>query len=744
MAYKNFLKILTKIVIYLLIAGGAFIMILPFAWMIITSLKTDGEVNSWPPTWTSKNFLPERELNIEISPSTISTKGTLNLSEFRSLSDDTKFDENKIVYYINDDMVRRGTISLVYNNIDYASKEDLKKVYDEINKIKENLKLSDTLSDILKYEKESVENFEKIYFNLYSKNDGFFKKTSIGNSIKSDINSAIRFIDNMISTNINKLPYLKTNENTPISQKEYIESRKEFLNNYLNTLKNELESMKNFFDENARGPGIIKVDESNLYLNKLNNYLSMIEYFDEDDILYRVNNLIEKNLQEPFIINSNSLKTYYIITTSFDKLQKNNINQMDVMFEVPTTQMMYENFIEEFKNSNFDSEIKELVLKIVKESNIKSLKDLVTSEIETEMIKEITNNLADESSQVSLYGKIIRNLSENNGDFENYKYILSYTDSQFLEKQLPKKILDLERILEKRKAYDSFIREFSNFYNNSTSKAKIIKGNQYIDKILYKENSKIEIYFNGIISSWLLDENPSSKVDFSFSEVFKNIFQNYVTAWNAAPFSQYYINTVLMATTTTVLEIIIASMAAFAFAKLNFWGKNIIFTIFLATMMVPGEVLLVPNYITISRFQWLDSYYALIVPWIVSVFAIFLLRQQFMTVPNDLWDAAKIDGSSSWRFLWTVMVPLSKPAILTGALLKFVGSWNAFLWVLIVTKSPEMRTLAVGLQTFRSESGEIYNLLMAASTFSMIPIVIIFIILQRYFVEGIAKSGLKG
>lgn len=161
-------------------------------------------------------------------------------------------------------------------------------------------------------------------------------------------------------------------------------------------------------------------------------------------------------------------------------------------------------------------------------------------------------------------------------------------------------------------------------------------------------------------------------------------------------------------------------------------------------MMVPGEVMLVPNYITISRFHWIDSYYALIVPWVVSVFAIFLLRQQFMTIPNDLWDAAKIDGSSSWRFLWTVMVPLSKPSILTGALLKFVGSWNAFLWVLIVTKSPDMRTLAVGLQTFRSDAGEIYNLLMSASTFSVLPIVLIFIFLQRYFVEGIARSGLKG
>ncbi|KAF2956812.1 ABC transporter permease [Marinitoga sp. 38H-ov] len=199
-----------------------------------------------------------------------------------------------------------------------------------------------------------------------------------------------------------------------------------------------------------------------------------------------------------------------------------------------------------------------------------------------------------------------------------------------------------------------------------------------------------------------------------------------------------------MATSTTILEIIFAAMAAFAFAKLEFWGKNFIFTLFLATMMVPGEVMLVPNFITISKFKWLDTYYALIIPWVVSVFAIFLLRQQFMTIPNDLWDAAKIDGSSSWRFLWTVMVPLSKPALITGALLKFVGSWNAFLWVLIVTKSPEMRTLAVGLQTFTTESGTMYNLLMAASTFSIIPIIILFIFMQKYFVAGIARSGLKG
>jgi multiple sugar transport system permease protein len=668
MTYNNFLKIITKIVIYILVAGGAFIMILPFAWMIMTSLKTDGEVNSWPPTWTSKNFSSERELNLEVTPSTISSRGTLNLSEFRSLSNNTKFNENKVVYYINDDAVRRGKVSLNFENIDYTSVEDLQKVFNKINIVKSQLELSDSLNTIFMYDEENVENFEKIYFKLFSQSDGYFKKTSIGNSIKNNISSAIRFIDNMINNNINRLPYLRTNDNTPESQKEYIENRKSYLVEYLNSLKDELIAMQEYFDENARGMGIISEAESKYYMEKLNSYTSKIEKFEQDDILYRTNTLIEKNLLEPFVINYNSLYVFNDIKKTFEETQDQKIDSLNILFRIPTTEMMYNNFIEDFKSADFDEDIKEIVLNVIDESNIRTLKDLVTAEIESEMIEEISNNLADQSSEVSVYGNILRNLSESEGNFDNYKYILSFNNAKFLESKLPQKRQELERILKLRKSYDEFISDFSNFYNNSTSQAKILSESNYVDKILYKENSKIEIYFNGIISSWLLDEEPVSSVEFTFSEVLKNIFQNYVTAWNAAPFSQYYINTVLMATTTTVFEIIIASMAAFAFAKLNFWGKNIIFTLFLATMMVPGEVLLVPNYITISRFQWLDSYYALIVPWIVSVFAIFLLRQQFMTVPNDLWDAAKIDGSSSWRFLWTVMVPLSKPALLTGAL----------------------------------------------------------------------------
>jgi multiple sugar transport system permease protein len=139
----------------------------------------------------------------------------------------------------------------------------------------------------------------------------------------------------------------------------------------------------------------------------------------------------------------------------------------------------------------------------------------------------------------------------------------------------------------------------------------------------------------------------------------------------------------------------------------------------------------------------MNTYYALIVPWVVSAFTIFLMRQNFMTVPDELLDAAKIDGATKWRFLWTVMVPISRPVIITGALLNFVGSWNAFLWVLIVTNEPSMRTLPVGLQNFSSNAGTIYNQLMAASTFTMIPIVILFLFAQRYFIEGVARSGLK-
>ncbi|MFN4191143.1 MAG: carbohydrate ABC transporter permease, partial [Pseudothermotoga sp.] len=143
------------------------------------------------------------------------------------------------------------------------------------------------------------------------------------------------------------------------------------------------------------------------------------------------------------------------------------------------------------------------------------------------------------------------------------------------------------------------------------------------------------------------------------------------------------------------------------------------------------------------RLGWIDTYYALIIPWIVSVFAIFLMRQHFLTLPSELKDAALIDGCSHFRYLWTIVAPLSKPTIITCALLKFVGSWNAFLWVLIVTNKDRFRTLPVGLQTFSTDVGTVYNQLMAAATFSILPIVILFLFTQKYFIRGVARTGLK-
>lgn len=220
-------------------------------------------------------------------------------------------------------------------------------------------------------------------------------------------------------------------------------------------------------------------------------------------------------------------------------------------------------------------------------------------------------------------------------------------------------------------------------------------------------------------------------------------WQNYVDAWNAAPFARYFLNSFFIAIVTTVGEVLCTVLAAYAFAKMDFFGKNVIFVAFLGTLMIPGEMLLVPNYITMTRLHWIDKYPALIVPWIVSVFGIFLLRQYFLTLPDDLWDAARIDGCGRFRFLWQIMVPLSRPGITTVALLKFIGTWNAFLWVLIMTNSPSMRTVPVGLSYFQTEAGTQYGPLMAASTLAILPILILFFFAQKQFVEAVARSGLK-
>jgi len=222
------------------------------------------------------------------------------------------------------------------------------------------------------------------------------------------------------------------------------------------------------------------------------------------------------------------------------------------------------------------------------------------------------------------------------------------------------------------------------------------------------------------------------------------MWENYVLAWRAAPFGRYFINTGVVAFATVLLQLVTSALAAFAFARLRFFGREFLFYVLLATMMVPEEVTLVANYVTLYRLGWLDTYEALIIPWGASAFAIFLLRQFFAGIPDDLEDAARIDGCSRFGFFWRILLPLARPALATVALFALVGSWNAFTWPLVVTNSEAMRTVQVGVSFFAQESGTNYPLLMAAATFTVVPVLLLFAAVHRQFTEGIAKSGLKG
>ncbi|SDK76306.1 carbohydrate ABC transporter permease [Lacicoccus qingdaonensis] len=221
-------------------------------------------------------------------------------------------------------------------------------------------------------------------------------------------------------------------------------------------------------------------------------------------------------------------------------------------------------------------------------------------------------------------------------------------------------------------------------------------------------------------------------------------FGNYLEAFEVTPFGQYLFNSVIVTGLSTFGEAITAILAAFAFARLNFYGKDVIFAVLLATMMVPGELFIIPNFVTLANLEWINTYMALIVPWLASVFSVFIVKQQFQSVSDDYYYAAKVDGCSDFMFLWRILVPMSMSAIITMVVLKAVGSWNAFLWPLLVTNDTSMRTLPVGLQAFTTEAGTRFELLMAASTFVIIPMVIFYLIFQKYIIRGITNTGTKG
>jgi ABC-type glycerol-3-phosphate transport system permease component len=228
-------------------------------------------------------------------------------------------------------------------------------------------------------------------------------------------------------------------------------------------------------------------------------------------------------------------------------------------------------------------------------------------------------------------------------------------------------------------------------------------------------------------------------------------FRNYIEAWTEAKFARYFFNSVIVTGTTIAGLLTTSILAGYAFGRIKFFGRDLLFALLLSTMMIPESITMIPNFLMIRGDilplpggSWLNSLQALTVPFMANAFSIFLLRQFFVKIPDELWDAARMDGAGHLRFLVQIVLPISKAPILTVLIFAFIGSWNAFLWPLLVTTRETWRPLMVGLWTFVSEAGPETNLLMAGAVITVIPILIIYFLTQKQFTEGIATTGLKG
>ena len=221
---------------------------------------------------------------------------------------------------------------------------------------------------------------------------------------------------------------------------------------------------------------------------------------------------------------------------------------------------------------------------------------------------------------------------------------------------------------------------------------------------------------------------------------------NYVDAFNTANLGTLFVNTVYVGIVSTLLSLVITVLSAFAFARLEFKGKNTLFAILLATMMIPGELFTITNYVTVSNFGWINTYTVLIVPFLVSVFYIYLLKQNFMQIPNELYLAAKVDGTKDLKYLWKVMIPLALPTLISITILKMMGAWNTYVWPRLVANAPEMRLITNGLRNaFKDASGETnFPRQMAAVAIVSAPLFLVFLFLRKYIMKGVSRSGIKG
>ncbi len=209
---------------------------------------------------------------------------------------------------------------------------------------------------------------------------------------------------------------------------------------------------------------------------------------------------------------------------------------------------------------------------------------------------------------------------------------------------------------------------------------------------------------------------------------------------------RYMFNTILVGVTTTAISVCITVLAAFAFSRLSFKGRDTIFALLLGTMMIPGEMMIITNFTTVAAWGWLDSYTALIIPFTASVFYTFFLRQNFKQIPDELYYAAKVDGNSDFSYLFKVMIPIAKPSIITITILSMIGSWNAYIWPRTVSQGFTMKLITDGIMSlFQSDMGQnVDNQIMAAATVVSIPLLLAFVIFKKYIMRGVARSGIKG
>jgi ABC-type glycerol-3-phosphate transport system permease component len=251
---------------------------------------------------------------------------------------------------------------------------------------------------------------------------------------------------------------------------------------------------------------------------------------------------------------------------------------------------------------------------------------------------------------------------------------------------------------------------------------------------------------------WMISASLMNLTEATGRAVLPRVAQwgNYSEAWTDANIGEFFINSVIIAAITIGGQLVFSTLAAYAFARIKFPAKGFLFTLLLSTLMIPEAVVWIPNFITVTwlgrvgPIPWINNWPALTVPFMASAFSIFLLRQFFIQIPSELWDSAQIDGAGHVRFLTQIAIPLARPAILTVSLFTFIGSWNALAWPILVTTDPEWRPISYGLSSFVQEAGAQVHLQMAGSVITILPILIMYLLIQRRFTEGIATTGLKG